>query len=189
MYLPAKHRRVSWQNTGPQDKARLWLQVGGEGSDKLHSKEESEEWQRAANVLAAQMRSKQGLEIGPCHLMLHVRPCQGLMRQLDGTVEKRFSKAQMTYPIQVGCSLVLPAGRAAVRGCKWTAEKRARQVVTCQAADPFPGLQDPFSPHTLSMIGLLAVRPCQPVCAAEQYDVCKAGQLHGVSVCCDCRPR
>ena len=76
-----------------------------EGADKPHSKEEAEEWRRAANALAAQMRSKQGLEIGPCHLVLHVRPCEGLMRQLDGTVEKRFSKAQMTYPIQVGCCL------------------------------------------------------------------------------------
>lgn len=33
--------------------------------------------------------------------MLHVRPCEGLMRQLDGTIEKRFAKKELLCPIQV----------------------------------------------------------------------------------------
>ena len=34
-------------------------------------------------------------------LVLHVRPCEGLVRQLDGTVKKRFSKEEIIVPIQV----------------------------------------------------------------------------------------
>ncbi len=43
----------------------------------------------------------QGMEVGRCELVLHVRPCEGLMRQLDGTVEKRFAKKEILYPLQV----------------------------------------------------------------------------------------
>ena len=132
-------------------KAELWPQIGGEGSDKPHSKEEAEEWRRAANVLAAQMRSKQGLEIGPCHLMLHVRPCEGLMRQLDGTVEKRFSKAQMTYPIQVGCSLPsgLLSGQLSGGASGQQSAQHAWQVVPCQAAEHCPRLPGSLLPYAL----------------------------------------
>lgn len=35
-------------------------------------------------------------------MVLHVRPCEGLVRQLDGTVEKRFSKTELRVPLQVG---------------------------------------------------------------------------------------
>ncbi len=41
------------------------------------------------------------MEVGRCELVLHVRPCEGLMRQLDGTVEKRFAKKEILYPLQV----------------------------------------------------------------------------------------
>ena len=43
----------------------------------------------------------QGLDVGRCELVLHVRPCEGLMRQLDGTIEKRFAKKEILYPLQV----------------------------------------------------------------------------------------
>ena len=43
----------------------------------------------------------QGLEVGPTDVVLHVRPCEGLVRQLDGTVEKRFAKAELRVPLQV----------------------------------------------------------------------------------------
>ena len=43
----------------------------------------------------------QGIEVGPTDVMVHVRPCEGLVRQLDGTVEKRFAKTQLTVPLQV----------------------------------------------------------------------------------------
>ena len=43
----------------------------------------------------------QGMDVGRCELVLHVRPCEGLMRQLDGTVEKRFAKKEILYPLQV----------------------------------------------------------------------------------------
>ena len=43
----------------------------------------------------------QGMDIGRSELVLHVRVCEGLMRQLDGTVEKRFAKKEILYPLQV----------------------------------------------------------------------------------------
>lgn len=43
----------------------------------------------------------QGLEVGQCEITLHVRPCEGLVRQLDGTIEKHFSKKELLCPIQV----------------------------------------------------------------------------------------
>lgn len=34
-------------------------------------------------------------------LLLHVRPCEGLVRQVDGTIEKRFAKKEVAYPMEV----------------------------------------------------------------------------------------
>ena len=45
--------------------------------------------------------SSQGLELGPTDVLLHVRPCEGLIRQLDGTIEKRFAKTELAMPLQV----------------------------------------------------------------------------------------
>ena len=39
--------------------------------------------------------------MGNCDIMLHVRVCEGLVRQLDGTIEKRFARKELLYPIQV----------------------------------------------------------------------------------------
>ena len=39
--------------------------------------------------------------MGRSELVLHVQPLEGLMRRLDGTVEKRFAKKEMLYPLQV----------------------------------------------------------------------------------------
>lgn len=44
----------------------------------------------------------QGVDVGRSELVLHVQPLEGLMRRLDGTVEKRFAKKEMLYPLQVG---------------------------------------------------------------------------------------
>ncbi len=46
-------------------------------------------------------RHVQGLDVGNCDIMLHVRVCEGLVRQLDGTIEKRFARKELLYPIQV----------------------------------------------------------------------------------------
>ena len=48
----------------------------------------------------------QGIEVmGAVDLVLHVRPCEGLVRQLDGTIEKRFSKKELMVPLQVRYTL------------------------------------------------------------------------------------
>ena len=56
---------------------------------------------RACSCLSSLVILAQGLEVGPTDVVLHVRPCEGLVRQLDGTVEKRFAKAELRVPLQV----------------------------------------------------------------------------------------
>ncbi|BDA46451.1 5'-3' exoribonuclease 1 [Coccomyxa sp. Obi] len=65
-----------------------------------HSSYKADEWHRATSKIGRDFLVKQGLEVGACDIMLHVRPCEGLMRQLDGTIEKRFSKKELLCPIQ-----------------------------------------------------------------------------------------
>ena len=48
------------------------------------------------------------MDVGRSELVLHVCPCEGLMRQLDGTVEKRFAKKEILYPLQVNMLLFMP---------------------------------------------------------------------------------
>ena len=75
-------------------------QVDREQGALPHDKAAEAEWQRAASELSHAFRVKQGLDVGRCNLVLHVRPCEGLVRQIDGSIEKRFSKVQLLYPIQ-----------------------------------------------------------------------------------------
>jgi hypothetical protein len=46
----------------------------------------------------------QGIDLGQVDLVLHVRQVEGLVRQIDGTIEKRFSKKETSVPLQVGGS-------------------------------------------------------------------------------------
>ena len=60
----------------------------------------------------------QGIDIGRSELVLHVRVCEGLMRQLDGTVEKRFAKKEILYPLQVWpCSILLSRQTLCLKRC------------------------------------------------------------------------
>ena len=52
----------------------------------------------------------QGLDVGNCDIILHVRVCEGLMRQLDGSIEKRFARKELMYPIQVCIYSSIPIG-------------------------------------------------------------------------------
>ena len=114
------------------------------------------------------------------------------MRQLDGTVEKRFSKAQMTYPIQVGCSLPsgLLSGQLSGGASGQQSAQHAWQVVPCQAAEHCPRL-----PGSLLPYALLKKSDCLPYADGSLYvqpksmPSCEAAELQVVSVCCDCRPR
>ena len=73
--------------------------VGGEVRPLTPS--EAEDWSRQAAQLTNEYLSKHGVELGALQLLLHVRPCEGLVRQIDGTVEKRFGKTEAVYPLQV----------------------------------------------------------------------------------------
>jgi len=56
----------------------------------------------------------QGIDVGDVDLVLHVRPCEGLVRQIDGTVEKRFAKKELLVPLQVGCEHVCVDGHLCI---------------------------------------------------------------------------
>ena len=45
--------------------------------------------------------SKHGVDLGDVSLLIHVRPIEGLIRQVDGTVEKRFGKETKAFPLQM----------------------------------------------------------------------------------------
>ena len=77
--------------------------VRAEGSGRWRplAAEEIDDWKLKATVTLNEMLEKQGLDIGNVTFMLHVRACEGLIRQLDGTVEKRFSKQETAYPLQL----------------------------------------------------------------------------------------
>ena len=47
-------------------------------------------------------RFLQGVDCGEVTLVVHVRPCEGLVRSVDGTIEKRFAKKEVAYPLEVG---------------------------------------------------------------------------------------
>ncbi|DBA92644.1 TPA: hypothetical protein ACH3X1_002861 [Trebouxia sp. C0004] len=65
-----------------------------------HGEREATDWAVSSSQLTRQFLIKHGMEVGRCELVLHVRPCEGLMRQLDGTIEKRFAKKEILYPLQ-----------------------------------------------------------------------------------------
>jgi 5'-3' exoribonuclease 1 len=75
--------------------------AGAAGDVRPLSSSERDEFDRQIMTLNNDYLSKQGLELGQIQLLLHVRPCEGLVRQIDGTIEKRFGKTEAVYPLQV----------------------------------------------------------------------------------------
>jgi len=75
--------------------------AGAGGEVRSLSSSEKDEFDRQILTLNTDYLSKQGLELAQIRLLLHVRPCEGLVRQVDGTVEKRFGKTEVVYPLQV----------------------------------------------------------------------------------------
>lgn len=57
--------------------------------------------------------TSQGVDCGEVTLVVHVRPCEGLVRGVDGTIEKRFAKKEVPYPLEVG------RGGVGGDGCLW----------------------------------------------------------------------
>lgn len=77
--------------------------MGTELAVKAYNKEEAENWRREASLLGQTLRGKSGVDVGTSNVLLHVLPCEGLVRQLDNTVEKQFAKKAILHPIQVHC--------------------------------------------------------------------------------------
>ena len=77
------------------------MRAGAKGESRPLSSNEADEWSRQTTQMKNDYVTKQGLELGQLKLLLHVRPCEGLVRQIDGTVEKRFGKTEVSYPLQM----------------------------------------------------------------------------------------
>lgn len=67
----------------------------------LHTKDEADAWQKERHRIMQEYSHRQGLVMESIELMLHVRPLEGLIRQVDGTVEKRYAKKEVFYPLQL----------------------------------------------------------------------------------------
>lgn len=75
--------------------------AGATGELRPLSSNEADEWSRQTTQMKNDYVTKQGLDPGQAKLLLHVRPCEGLVRQVDGTIEKRFGKTENSYPLQM----------------------------------------------------------------------------------------
>jgi hypothetical protein len=75
--------------------------VISDGTLVRHTPQEETEWLQGADKLKRDFLIKRGVELGSCSLLLLVRPCQGLMRRTDGTIEKRFARDIVQAPLQV----------------------------------------------------------------------------------------
>ncbi len=67
-----------------------------------HTADEARDWQQQAGTLARDLLIKEGIDVGTIDLLVHCRPVEGLIRQPDGSIEKRYAKKQCLYPLQVG---------------------------------------------------------------------------------------
>ncbi|KAK9865531.1 hypothetical protein WJX84_008983 [Apatococcus fuscideae] len=65
-----------------------------------HGNDAKREWVQSAQQISHEYLSKRGIDVGRCAIMVHVRPVEGLVRQLDGTLEKRFAKQELQVPLQ-----------------------------------------------------------------------------------------
>ena len=77
------------------------LRAEAGGATRSLTLNEVEEWNNTAHRIKNELMTRQGVEISAVTYLLHVRACEGLVRQLDGTVEKRFAKSEAQYPLQV----------------------------------------------------------------------------------------
>lgn len=98
-YVPANDTKYVFSQP-ERHSTEISLQVDGQGTAP-HDKEAAAAWHHLAAKLSRDLLTTSGLDAGPCELMLHLRPCEGLIRCVDGTIEKRFSKSEHLLPVQV----------------------------------------------------------------------------------------
>ena len=55
-------------------------------------------WRTAATALSSDLLTKRGIDVGAIDVLLHVRPVDGLVRAVDGSVEKRWSAEELAVP-------------------------------------------------------------------------------------------
>jgi hypothetical protein len=74
-------------------------------------------------------RVTQGLDVGGIDFLLHVRPCEGLVRRTDGSVQKRFATKELRWPLQVHGR---HRNQGFALGPVWHAEQDMRTVFVSQ---------------------------------------------------------
>lgn len=63
-------------------------------------RESSKDWAEVASSIKSKFLEQAGVDVGDVSVILYVKLCTGLMRNLDGTIEKRFSSTEEPQPLQ-----------------------------------------------------------------------------------------
>lgn len=58
------------------------------------------DWDEIVSSIKSNFLEKDGIDVGEVSVILHVRVCVGLVRNLDGTIEKRFASTEEAHPLQ-----------------------------------------------------------------------------------------
>jgi len=66
-----------------------------------HTSDKQAEWQKEAAGISRDFRIGRGTNLGPISVILHVRVCEGLKTQLDGSQLKTFGDEEIAFPLQV----------------------------------------------------------------------------------------
>eukprot|EP00887_Chlorella_sp_A99_P000906 scaffold5.g906.t1 len=99
-----------------------------------HAREEAGAWHIERQKLGQEHLIKQGIDLGGgASLLLHVRQCEGLVRQVDGTIEKRFAKKESVYPLQ-----------ARKRSTEQRSKRSAARALEAAQARPPPARPSPM---------------------------------------------
>ena len=97
----------------------------------------------------------QGVVIAGSDVVMEVRPCQGLTRGLDGTLEKRFAKKAEPYPLQVSPASAICYGYSACCELACVARGTGRRDVWL-----YPGALPAADGRLDMLVRAVVQRPC-----------------------------
>ena len=86
---------------GVSDSKERIVPVIGKPNELASKPNNATEWSADMEKVTREYLEKYGVSAGRSNIALHCRACEGLVRHPDGSLQKRFSKTEMTVPIQL----------------------------------------------------------------------------------------
>ena len=86
---------------GVSDAKERLVAMPGKPNEFASKPHGSAEWGAELQKVTREYLEKYGVSAGRSNIALHCRACEGLVRHPDGSLQKRFSKTEMTVPIQL----------------------------------------------------------------------------------------